>query len=66
MRRKPHLDALLSELVTQTTPDLLAFYGMGIGRRLAGHRRGQPGPASEAAWGHLCGTAPIPALLGAR
>jgi hypothetical protein len=46
MRRKPHLDALLSELVTQTAPDLLALYGMGIGRRLAGHRRGQPGPAA--------------------
>ena len=43
---KAHIDALLSELVTQTAPDLLALYGVGIGRRLAGHSRGQPGPAA--------------------
>jgi hypothetical protein len=31
MRRKAHLDALLSKLVTPAAPDLLALDGVGIG-----------------------------------
>ena len=66
MRRKAHLDALLSELVTQTAPDLLALDGVGIGAAAllvtAGDNPGRL--RSEAAWAHLCGTALIPALLG--
>jgi len=65
MRRKPHLDALLSELVTQTAPDLLALYGKGSAAALLVTAGDNPGQLrSEAAWAHLCGTAPIPALLG--
>ena len=64
---KARLGALLSELVTQTAPDLLTLRGVGIDTAAtllvtAGDNPGRL--RSEAAWAHLCGTAPIPALLG--
>ena len=53
--------------MTQTAPDLLALDGVGIGAATAllvtaGDNPGQL--RSEAAWAHLCGTAPIPASSG--
>ena len=61
---KARIDALLSELVTQTAPDLLTLHGVGIDTAAtllvtAGDNPGRL--RSEAAWAHLCGTAPIPA-----
>jgi transposase len=64
---KARIDALLSELVTQTAPDLLRLHGVGIDTAAtllvtAGDNPGRL--RSEAAWAHLCGTAPIPASSG--
>ena len=64
---KARIDALLSALVTQTAPQLLAVFGVGIDTAAtllvtAGDNPGRP--RSEAAWAHLCGTAPIPASSG--
>jgi transposase len=64
---KARLDALLSELVTQTAPDLLTLHGVGVDTAAsllvtAGDNPGRL--RSEAAWAHLCGTAPIPASSG--
>ena len=64
---KARIDALLSELVTQTAPELLTLHGVGIGTAAtllvtAGDNPGRL--RSEAAWAHLCGTAPIPASSG--
>jgi len=64
---KAHIDALLSELVTQTAPELLRLHGVGIDTAAtllvtAGDNPGRL--RSEAAWAHLCGTAPIPASSG--
>jgi len=64
---KARIDALLSELVTQTAPDLLTLHGVGIDTAAtllvtAGDNPGRL--RSEAAWAHLCGTAPIPASSG--
>jgi transposase len=64
---KARLDALLSELVTQTAPDLLTLHGASVDTAAsllvtAGDNPGRL--RSEAAWAHLCGTAPIPASSG--
>ena len=64
---KARIDALLSELVTQTAPELLTLHGVGIDTAAtllvtAGDNPGRL--RSEAAWAHLCGTAPIPASSG--
>jgi transposase len=64
---KAHIDALLSALVTQTAPGLLTLHGVGIDTAAsllvtAGDNPGRL--RSEAAWAHLCGTAPIPASSG--
>ena len=64
---KARIDALLSELVTQTAPELLRLHGVGIDTAAtllvtAGDNPGRL--RSEAAWAHLCGTAPIPASPG--
>ena len=64
---KARIDALLSGLVTQTAPDLLTLHGVGIDTAAtllvtAGDNPGRL--RSEAAWAHLCGTAPIPASSG--
>ena len=64
---KARIDALLSELVTQTAPDLLTLHGVGVDTAAsllvtAGDNPGRL--RSEAAWAHLCGTAPIPASSG--
>jgi transposase len=61
------LDALLSELVTATAPDLLELYGVGVDTAAillvaAGDNASRIG--SEAAWAHLCGVAPVPASSG--
>jgi transposase len=64
---KARIDTLLSELVTQTAPDLLTLHGVGIDTAAtllvtAGDNPGRL--RSEADWAHLCGTAPIPASSG--
>ena len=64
---KARIDALLSALVTQTAPELLTLHGVGIDTAAtllvtAGDNPGRL--RSEAAWAHLCGTAPIPASSG--
>lgn len=64
---KAHIDALLAKLVTSTAPQLLTLHGVGIDTAAtllvtAGDNPGRL--RSEAAWAHLCGTAPIPASSG--
>ena len=64
---KARIDALLSGLVTQTAPQLLALHGVGIDTAAALLVTAGDNPGrlrSEAAWAHLCGTAPIPASSG--
>jgi transposase len=64
---KARIDALLSELVAQTAPDLLTLHGVGIDTAAALLVTAGDNPGrlrSEAAWAHLCGTAPIPASSG--
>ena len=64
---KARIDALLSELVTQTAPELLTLHGVGIDTAAALLVTAGDNPGrlrSEAAWAHLCGTAPIPASSG--
>jgi transposase len=54
-------------LVTQTAPQLLAVFGVGIDTAAALLVTAGDNPGrlrSEAAWAHLCGTAPIPASSG--
>ena len=73
-RRVQHLDAeiveldgLLAELVTTTAPELLALYGVGVDTATLLLVAAGDNPErlrSEAAWAHLCGTAPIPASSG--
>jgi transposase len=61
------LDALIVPLVTARAPGLLALYGVshGTAARLLIAARDHPGRLrSEAAWAHLCATAPIPASSG--
>jgi transposase len=64
---KARIDALLTGLVTQTAPQLLALHGVGIDTASALLVTAGDNPGrlrSEAAWAHLCGTAPIPASSG--
>jgi transposase len=64
---KARIDALLSTLVAQTAPQLLAVFGVGIDTAAALLVAAGDNPGrlrSEAAWAHLCGTAPIPASSG--
>jgi transposase len=64
---KARIDALLAGLVTQTAPQLLAVFGVGIDTAAALLVTAGDNPGrlrSEAAWAHLCGTAPIPASSG--
>src|SRR5215472_13406402 len=64
---KARIDALLTTLVTQTAPQLLAVFGVGIDTAAALLVTAGDNPGrlrSEAAWAHLCGTAPIPASSG--
>ena len=64
---KARIDALLAVLVTQTAPQLLMVFGVGIDTAAALLVTAGDNPGrlrSEAAWAHLCGTAPIPASSG--
>ncbi len=64
---KARIDALLATLVTQTAPQLLTVFGVGIdtAAELLVTAGDNPGRLrSEAAWAHLCGTSPIPASSG--
>jgi transposase len=64
---KAQIDALLTPLVTRTAPQLLALHGVGIDTAAALLVTAGDNPGrlrSEAAWAHLCGTAPIPASSG--
>ena len=64
---KARIDALLTTLVTQTAPQLLAVFGVGVDTAAALLVTAGDNPGrlrSEAAWAHLCGTAPIPASSG--
>jgi transposase len=61
------LDTLLTPLVTERAPNLLGLYGVGLDTAAillvaAGDHPDRL--RSEAAWAHLCGTAPIPASSG--
>jgi transposase len=61
------LDARLAPLVAERAPSLLALYGVGLDTAAillvaAGDHPDRL--CSEAAWAHLCGTAPIPASSG--
>jgi transposase len=61
------LDELITALVTARAPGLLALHGVGPGTAAALLAAAGDNPArlrSEAAWAHLCGTAPIPASSG--
>jgi transposase len=64
---KARIDALLARLVAQTAPQLLAVFGVGVDTAAALLVTAGDNPGrlrSEAAWAHLCGTAPIPASSG--
>jgi len=64
---KARIDALLAGLVTQTAPQLLTVFGVGVDTAAALLVTAGDNPGrlrSEAAWAHLCGTAPIPASSG--
>src|SRR2546430_15949168 len=61
------LDELIGPLVTAHAPGLLALYGIGPNTAAllliaAGDHPGRL--RSEAAWAHLCATAPVPASSG--
>jgi transposase len=61
------LDELILPLVTAHAPDLLALYGVGPDTAALLLIAAGDHPArlrSEAAWAHLCATAPIPASSG--
>jgi transposase len=61
------LDALLTELVTATAPQLLELYGVGIDTAailLVAAGDNAERITSESAWAHLCGVAPVPASSG--
>jgi transposase len=64
---KARIDALLAGLVTKTAPQLLSLHGVGVDTAAALLVTAGDNPGrlrSEAAWAHLCGTAPIPASSG--
>jgi transposase len=61
------LDRMLSELVNDTAPSLVALYGAGVDTAAsllvtAGDNPDRIG--TEASWAHLCGVTPIPASSG--
>ena len=64
---KEQLDNLMAKLVEKTAPELLGLYGVGVDTAAALLVAAGDNPGrlrSEAAWAHLCGAAPIPALSG--
>jgi transposase len=64
---RKELDALLSQLVAATNPNLLALYGVGIDSAASLLVAAGDNPdrlRSESAWAHLCGVAPIEASSG--
>lgn len=64
---KVELDALLTELVTVTAPELLAVYGVGIDTAALLLVAAGDNPQrlrNEASWAHLCGVSPIQASSG--
>ncbi len=66
-RQLERLDELIVPLVTARAPRLLALYGVGpdTAAMLLTAAGDHPGRLrSEAAWAHLCATAPIPASSG--
>ena len=66
-REIAELDATLAPLLSATTPELLALYGVGPDSAAALLVAAGDNPErlrSEAAWAHLCGVAPIPASSG--
>ena len=64
---KKTIEELLTKLVTDTAPDLLALHGVGIDTAATLLVAAGDNPErlrSEAAWAHLCGVAPIEASSG--
>ena len=64
---KAELDELLGRLVTDTAPELLALYGVGVDTAAILLVAAGDNPErlrSEAAWAHLCGVSPIEASSG--
>ncbi len=64
---KTELDAHLTVLVTETAPELLAAYGVGVdtaAQLLVAAGDNPQRLRSEASWAHLCGVAPIQASSG--
>jgi len=61
------LDAVLAALVAATAPSLLALHGVGLDTAailLVAAGDNPERVRSEAAWAHLCGVAPLPAMTG--
>jgi transposase len=61
------LDAILTELVTNTAPSLVGLYGVGTDTAASLLVTAGDNPerlTSEASWAHLCGASPIPAGSG--
>ena len=61
------LDERIGPLVTATSPELLALFGIGIDTAATLLVAAGDNPErlrSEAAWAHLCGVAPVPASSG--
>ena len=61
------IDRMLTELLTQTAPSLLALHGVGVDTAAsllvtAGDNPDRIG--SEGSWAHLCGVTPLPASSG--
>jgi transposase len=66
-RAHPQLDAQLQELVSAVAPTLVALPGVGVdtaGQLLVTAGDNPQRLRGEAAFAHLCGTAPIPASSG--
>ena len=62
-----HLEVVLAELVTATAPSLVELYGVGTHTAailLVAAGDNAERVRSEAAWAHLCGVAPLPAMTG--
>jgi transposase len=61
------LDAMITPLLEETAPELLAVYGVGIDTAAALLVAAGDNPErlhSEAAWAHLCGVSPLEASSG--
>jgi transposase len=64
---KTELDRLMRDLVTETAPELLATFGVGVDTAAILLVAAGDNPErlrSEAAWAHLCGVSPIEASSG--